>query len=168
VAVEHVLNWLWQGCVVALATSLTLRLLQRSRANARYALCWIALVVLIALPVVPSTGLAGPAFAPVVAGAPIVAVPTTWWTSTAIVMTLWAIWTAVCAVRLVRGLLAMRRLIASSRAFPASLESRLINWNRVRTRRRQHVSYSPAGCARPPSWAADRRSSPWRRRCFSG
>ena len=48
-----VLNWLWQGCVVALALAATLPLLDRARAQVRYAVCWVALLCAFVLPVVP-------------------------------------------------------------------------------------------------------------------
>ena len=37
---DHVLNWICQGVAVAAATSGALRLLDRSRAQARYVLLW--------------------------------------------------------------------------------------------------------------------------------
>ena len=40
---DGVLNWLWQGCVVALVCAAMLRGLERARANVRYVVCWAAL-----------------------------------------------------------------------------------------------------------------------------
>ena len=50
---DNILNWLWQGCVVAAASGVLLRLLHRSRAQFRYVLCWIVLVIVLALPILP-------------------------------------------------------------------------------------------------------------------
>jgi len=59
-----VLNWLWQGCIVALALFAMLHLLERARAQVRYVVCWVAQLFVIALPVVaflePSPGQPGP------------------------------------------------------------------------------------------------------------
>ena len=48
---DAVLNWVWQGSVVAVALAVMLRLLERARASVRCALCWAALFLVIALPV---------------------------------------------------------------------------------------------------------------------
>ena len=50
---DAVLNWLWQGCVVAVAWFVMLRLLDRARANVRYVVCWAALLLIVALPALP-------------------------------------------------------------------------------------------------------------------
>ena len=44
---DHLLNWLWQGSVVALATFASLRLLGRARAGSRYGLCSLALLTVV-------------------------------------------------------------------------------------------------------------------------
>ena len=44
---DGVLNWVWQGSVVAVALAVMLRLLERARASVRCALCWAALVLCI-------------------------------------------------------------------------------------------------------------------------
>ena len=60
-----VLNWLWQGCLVALALAATLRLLDDARAQVRYAVCWVALLCAFVLPVVPFvTFIASPSDSP--------------------------------------------------------------------------------------------------------
>ncbi len=51
---DSVLNWLWQGCVVAVACGAMLRVLERARANVRYVVCWTALLLIVALPGLPS------------------------------------------------------------------------------------------------------------------
>ena len=51
---DAVLNWLWQGGVVAVALRLMLFALERASANVRYVVCWAAALFVIALPALPS------------------------------------------------------------------------------------------------------------------
>ena len=51
---DAVLNWLWQGGVVAVALGLMLFSLERASANVRYVVCWAAALFVIALPALPS------------------------------------------------------------------------------------------------------------------
>ena len=51
---DAVLNWLWQGCVVAVALRLMLFPLERASANVRSVVCWAATLFVIALPTLPS------------------------------------------------------------------------------------------------------------------
>ena len=51
---DAVLNWLWQGGVVAAALRLMLFPLERASANVRYVVCWAAALFVIALPALPS------------------------------------------------------------------------------------------------------------------
>ena len=132
---DHVLNWLWQGSVVALATSAILRLLSRARAQFRYVLCWIVLALVLALPALPlmfASGVPVPAPAAVVPSDVMFAVPNAWWTSTTIVLSLWALWSGVYSLRIARALLALRRARRRCLLFPAAEESRLAHWNAVR------------------------------------
>ena len=135
---DHVLNWLWQGCVVAGATSLSLRLMTRSRAQFRYVLGWIGLAVVMTLPILPIPSVT-PAAAPLQAGIgampaaqTVIAVPDTWWTSTTVILSLCAVWTAVHALRIGGALRALRRARRRCRPFPIAAESRLQYWNLVR------------------------------------
>ena len=89
---DNILNWLWQGCVVAAASGVLLRLLHRSRAQFRYVLCWIVLVIVLALPILPwlsFPGVGSSLAQPGMASEPIEAmiwVPNTWWTSATIAL----------------------------------------------------------------------------------
>ena len=51
---DAVLNWLWQGGVVAVALGLMLFSLERASANVRSVVCWAAALFVIALPALPS------------------------------------------------------------------------------------------------------------------
>jgi beta-lactamase regulating signal transducer with metallopeptidase domain len=140
--VEHLLNWLWQGSVVALATSVILRLLTRARAQIRYVLCWIVLGVVLTLPVLPLLFAIDASFPQPVAGpasgsVAMIAVPDAWWTSATIVLSAWAVWSGVHAMRIATAVAALRRARGRCRPFPATEESRLAHWNGVRARGRR-------------------------------
>lgn len=135
-----VLNWLWQGCVVALALAAILRLLDHARAQVRYAVCWVALLCAFVLPVVPFISLvASPAVMPTVTTSPaaVVSVPYAWWTSSAVVLSAWALWLGIYGTRLAMAMLALRQAKTHSCPFPASVERRLRHWQRVRQAGRQ-------------------------------
>ena len=132
---DAALNWVWQGCLVALALSIMLRLLERARANVRYVVCWAALLLILVLLAYPTLGTDAtrPDVAALVTAEPIVSVPDTWWTSSAVTMAAWLAWVAVYTVRVVRAMVALHRARASSRPFPAHVESALRHWRRVRS-----------------------------------
>ena len=105
---DAALNWLWQGCVVAVAWSVLARLLERARANVRYLVCWAALLLILVLPALallgsePQVGAALPL--PIATADPLVLVPDAWWTSSVAVLVAWVVWTSVCTVRFGIGL----------------------------------------------------------------
>jgi beta-lactamase regulating signal transducer with metallopeptidase domain len=138
---DHALDWLWQGCVVGLATLLILRLLARSRAHARYVLCWVALLAVLVLPVLSSFWVdpaqlerSLPGATPV---ATVVSVPIAWWTSTTVLLALWVCWSGVQGVRLFCAQLALRRVRRDCLPFPMAAESRLRHWKAMRLEGRQ-------------------------------
>jgi beta-lactamase regulating signal transducer with metallopeptidase domain len=130
---DTMLNWLWQGSVVALALLVTLRLLTRAHANVRYVVCWVALLLVLTLPAI-SWLLAqgpGPEVLVVVPAVAMVSVPDAWWTSEALVAAAWALWFGVHAVRIARAVMALRRTRVGSLPFPSHVESRLPHWQRA-------------------------------------
>jgi beta-lactamase regulating signal transducer with metallopeptidase domain len=131
---DAVLNWLWQGVVVAVALSGLLHLLDRARANMRYAVCWAALLLVVTLPAVALLIDAAVAPGPMAAavGAPIVSVPEGWWTSDTVVAAAWAVWALACLVRFTQAMVTLRRARARVLQFPAIVESSLPCWLRVR------------------------------------
>jgi beta-lactamase regulating signal transducer with metallopeptidase domain len=136
---DAVLNWLWQGCVVALAWFAMLRLLQRARANVRYLVCWVALLLVVALPAVPwlgSLGLRHDALGLAQAGG-IISVPDAWWTSGTVMVAAWTAWASVYTVRFVWAMVALRRARVRSRAFPRQVESLLSHWQHIRDKGRR-------------------------------
>jgi len=134
-----VLNWLWQGCAIALALFAMLGLLERARANVRYVVCWAAQVLVLCLPLVAmlESGGAAPVPLPPVPVDAVVSVPDAWWTSGFVVAGAWLVWAGVGVLRFVRAMLALRRARASSRPFPPQAESALTHWRQVRDRARR-------------------------------
>lgn len=139
------LNWLWQGGIVALATAAILRLIPRSRADARYRVVYVAYLAVLALPAVP---LLASLLAPVSAtglttAVPPVAMPVAWWTSGAAALAAWMLWAAGSAWRTATAMLALRRARRTARDLPADLEARLRHWQRLRrTGRRARLARS--------------------------
>lgn len=132
---DHVLNWLWQGLAIALATFVLLRLLERSRAAQRFVLCWAALLTVLLLPAIAvwpaylSTDV--PIQPAVVSQATVLSVPHAWWTSGPLMIALGVLWFALFTVRLSDALLKLRSARAACRPFPAAVESRLRHWTRL-------------------------------------
>jgi beta-lactamase regulating signal transducer with metallopeptidase domain len=134
---DAVLNWLWQGCVVAMACAAMLRVLERTRANVRYVVCWAALLLVVSLPWLSALASTWPAAPPAATVLPtqsdaIVALPQAWWTSAFVMLTAWMAWAGACTIRFVSAMIALRRARARTRAFPSQVEALLPHWNRVR------------------------------------
>ena len=133
--IDDVLNWVWQGCVVAAVTVVALRLLHRTRAQARYVVCWAALITVLVLPVLPVVAAAvstGEHIAdPPAAGRPMLSLPDAWWTSATIVMTLWALWSSVYCFRMTAALISVRGARGNCIPFPSEAESRLRCWKKM-------------------------------------
>jgi beta-lactamase regulating signal transducer with metallopeptidase domain len=142
-----VLNWIAQGAVVSLAAAAVLRMIPRSRTQARYWFVWAALVVVLALPALPlifgtapTASLADGAPAPF---GPVVSVPDAWWTSTSLAIGAWLIWCAISSGHLIAGTLTLRRLRRRCRECPTAVEARLTHWLGVKsTGRRTRVMLS--------------------------
>jgi beta-lactamase regulating signal transducer with metallopeptidase domain len=138
---DHAINWIWQGCLIAAMTTVVLRLMERTRAQARYVVCWLALAAVTLLPVLPS-GFADTASSQLppsggAAAAPVVTVPAAWWTSTEVVAVAAALWFLLAAWRIARSVHAARRARAGCTPFGADLEKRLGCWNEVKMLGRQ-------------------------------
>jgi len=132
---DAVLNWLWQGSVVAAASFVMLLAMERTRANVRYIVCWAAALFVLVLPALPqlrSAAVSPDAFrgAPV---DPFVSLPDVWWTSTFVIRAAWTLWVSVQIVRFVSAIVAIRRARARTRAFPSPVESMMPHWRRVRS-----------------------------------
>lgn len=157
---DHLINWVWQGCLVALTAMAALRLMERTRAQARHAVCWLALIAVTLLPVLPSalgeTSLA--LETPIAAAAvPVLEVPAAWWSSATVAIAALGAWFVFSLFRIAAAVRAARRLRAASVPFPADLEAELRCWISVRQAgRRSRLVLSPGvraaaviGCGDP-------------------
>src|SRR5689334_19479234 len=126
---DAVLNWLWQGGVVAAGLSAALVMLKRARANVRYAVCWAAAVLVIALPVLPSFQTAASTDA--IGVSDVVALPAVWWTSPRAILVAAILWAGVNIHRLLSAMVGIRHARRRSREFPAHVQSLLTHWQRV-------------------------------------
>ena len=151
------LNWLWQGGVVAIVATATLRALDRTRAGARCLVCWAALLVVVLLPLASLVLMAAPVAPAVYSAAPVITVPVAWWTSSALIAGAWAIWTTIHVLRFVGAIVVVRRARARCRPFPPAIDSSLPHWGRLRDAGRaarivlsDRVSAAAVlGCGRP-------------------
>jgi beta-lactamase regulating signal transducer with metallopeptidase domain len=153
-----VMNWLWQGGVVAVAASVLLLTLRRTSATARYGVCWGASLLILGLPVLPlllSATVRADAFLPTQTE-PVVSLPDAWWTSAVVIGVAWLLWAWVHLVRLVVAIVSIHHARARSRVFPAHLESRLPHWRRVSTagRRARLVVSTSVSSAAVLGWGA--------------
>src|SRR3954468_23066778 len=100
---ETLLNWLWQGTVIAVLSFVMLLALDRARANVRYVVCWAALVAVVALPALPSiqSGNGAVDVLRLSQADTVVSLPDTWWTSTLVLLAAWLGWVSVHAVRFI-------------------------------------------------------------------
>ena len=132
---DVIANWLVQGCVVALATVVTVRCLPRARAAARYVVCWVGLSAVLVLPLVSLVPVVLSQVQGVTVDAPVssalVSLPHAP-TSLPLIIGAWLVWLAVCGVRLATATAALQRARQRCHAFPLALEHRLVNWTRVK------------------------------------
>jgi beta-lactamase regulating signal transducer with metallopeptidase domain len=150
--VDAFLNWLWQGCAIAVASGIMMRVARRASAATRYALWWLALVLVLLLPAlragatyesgfVPQAGteLEGPTVTRssyILPATPLVRLPiqASW---SALLVAMWMAWAVVSLVRFagaLRGLSLARRACVP---FPPDPERRLPLWAELRTRGRR-------------------------------
>src|SRR3954471_4523444 len=153
---ETVLNWLWQGTVIAVLSFVMLLALDRARANVRYVVCWAALLAVVALPALPSIQL-GNAAVDASRGwqaDTAVSLPDSWWTSTLVLLAAWLGWVGIHAVRFIVAIAAIRRARAGSVPFPASTRVTLAHWVRVGNtgRRAMLVISESVGAAAVLGW----------------
>ena len=132
---DAVLNWIWQGSVAAIATTLALAAIERSRAHDRYLTVWSALLAVLALPIVSYLWQAGGSD---VVGADlsarpvaVLSLPAAWWTSPAIVVTLWLFWSIAAGTRVVCAAFALRDVKRAAERLPVRREARLAHWMAV-------------------------------------
>jgi beta-lactamase regulating signal transducer with metallopeptidase domain len=138
---DHVINWVWQGALVAAMAAAALRLMERTRAHARFMVCWLALAATATLPLL-SAGLREAPAAPIPASAatlstPVLTMPVTWWTSSSLALVAGGLWFLWAIGRVVADILGTRRSRLRCSPFPPDLESQLRCWTAMRTRGRR-------------------------------
>jgi beta-lactamase regulating signal transducer with metallopeptidase domain len=110
--IEAVLNWIAQGLVVAVATSVGLRVLGPAPAQARYLVHWATLWAIVCLPVVSILWTIQPAAIEgrlgESAGSGLLAVPQAAWNAPIVLGTLGALWIGGRLTRLVAAVRALR------------------------------------------------------------
>ena len=153
---EILLNWLWQGVAVALAAAVLLRITRRRvSATTRHHILWVALAVVLLLPLLPllegaqelgrtaaSAGVPVVASsAPAVISDQVIPVPTivlpslpAW--STLLFLLVCSSYTTLSGLRIVAALRSLGRIKGMARPFPASREADLKAWLAVRERGR--------------------------------
>jgi beta-lactamase regulating signal transducer with metallopeptidase domain len=173
--VDVLLNWIWQGSVIAAVTAIMLVAIERSRARDRYLTVWAALLSVLALPIVaalgavssvPASAVALPEMTPGITGSstagatvggPLLSVPAVWWTSNVTIAALWLLWSSIAAARLAFAAQSLRRIKRASTRMAPARQVRLPHWASVMWRgRRAELTVSDAvrsaavlGCGSP-------------------
>ena len=135
---EAVVNWIWQGVALTTVTAVALRWAPRLSATTRYLVWWLALVLVLALPMAPRfTSWLQPAVAtsPVATLTPVPLPPLPVWPLT-LAFACWVAWVVISLTRVtisVAALTAARRRVTP---FPAAREQALPHWAAVRTQGR--------------------------------
>jgi beta-lactamase regulating signal transducer with metallopeptidase domain len=132
--VDVVLNWLAQGAIVGIAASAGLRVMPPSHTQARYSVVWVAYLLVLALPSVPT--ILAIAFDPAVdvattSAGGVVTLPAVWWTSPALAMGLWIGWSGACAVQIGLSAVAVHRARRRAPECPRCVLARLPRWSHV-------------------------------------
>ena len=130
---DHALNWLWQGSLVALATAVLLAVTRRVPAQSRYRVAALALGAVVLLPLLSVRAFWQPqpdtTAATVMTATPVlVSLPDGWWTSDRLVFGLWGAWVIAVGVRTIVGLVTLTSARTSCRPFPAAIEAGLLQW----------------------------------------
>jgi beta-lactamase regulating signal transducer with metallopeptidase domain len=151
--VEAIANWIWQGSVVALAAAVMLRT-RRISAATRYRAWWIALAIVLLIPVAPFV-MPAPAFSgadealATASGAAfnIVLPERAWWVAP-LAAAAWGAWCAAHLWRITGAMAALRRAKRACSPFPAHRAIALRGWQSRRdTGRRATLAVSHDICA---------------------
>lgn len=148
---EALANWIWQGSVVTLVATTALRAPRVLGATARYRLWWVAMGIVLVLPVLPALAAwltpasdvtsvpVSTSLAPSTAASWHFTIPALPRWTTVLIASAWVTWMVVCSAKIAAAIVALRRARGGARAFPADREARLQNWMALRARGR-HAS----------------------------
>lgn len=133
------LNWLWQGIVVAAAATIVLSVVRVRSAEWKYRFWWASMTIVLALPAIAAvlwTSVAAPATVDSSAAIEAVYLPDVHVSDIPLVVMAvvgaWLSWIAVQGTRTFLALLALRRVRTRCTAFPPDRESRLDHWMTLR------------------------------------
>ena len=138
---DIVLNWIWQGAVVAATTAVVLTTISPARAPTRYVVAWAGLVSVLALPLALTFPMADPAAGASIGGVvpadtsstlPYLSIPARWLISGAAISAAWLGWVTWNGISLVVAMLALRRAKRECHPLPAEVEEQLPHWLHVR------------------------------------
>jgi beta-lactamase regulating signal transducer with metallopeptidase domain len=136
--VDLLLNWLMQGTLVAMVAAAGLRAIPASRARARYGFVWAAYLVILALPAIPlalatlTVDRVTPVDVVAAPASPPIALPIDWWTSSAVAIGLWIIWSTMQMIQFAAAAVAVRDVRRQGRPCPDDVLTRLPYWGQVR------------------------------------
>ena len=147
---DHVINWVWQGALVAAMAATVLRLMERTRAHARFLVCWLALAATATLPLL-SAGLREATAAPIAASAatlatPVMTMPVTWWTSSSLALVAGGLWFLWAIGRVVADILGTRRSRLRCTSVPAGSRITVAVLDRDADTRPARAPGTVAGC----------------------
>jgi beta-lactamase regulating signal transducer with metallopeptidase domain len=141
---DTLLNWLWQGTVVAAAAAIALKLLGIRGAAWRYRFWWVSMALVLMLPAISAVWTALSTPAPVDAAA----VATTYLPDVYVsdillivflVVAAWISWMFLHVIRALLAFRALRRVRTFAAPFPAEREARLEHWLALRQSTPTHL-----------------------------
>jgi D-alanyl-D-alanine endopeptidase (penicillin-binding protein 7) len=132
---EVIAHWLWQGCAIAIVTTVALRFLDRATSQLRYRVCWAAVAVVFVpllaslmpapLTLLPALTVTSPLGMPIESASE--SLP-----AIDFFLALWGLWFLVHVRHLAVAMLTNRHRRTRYSTFPRSVEDRLFHWNQVR------------------------------------
>lgn len=126
-----VVNWLWQGVVLVVLADVAMRSAPRVSASTRYILLWVAMILVLLLPAMPTlVAVSGAphvrvAAAPPLSPLPMPEVPA--WPLLA-AFGCWVVWIAAFLARLSVSIVSLGRVRRDATSFPPGREGRLEHW----------------------------------------
>ena len=124
---DIVLNWIWQGAVVAATTAVVLATISPARAATRYVVAWAGLVSVLALPLALTFSIADPAAGASIGGVvpadtssalPYLSIPARWLISGAAISAAWLGWVTWNGISLMVAMLALAARSGSATRCP--------------------------------------------------
>lgn len=136
---DTLLNWLWQGMLLAAVAAALLQMVSRGDARLRLLVCWTAIGALAVLPAVPVLLALMPAEVPLLDTAEPLHVPLALpvLANGRLLLVLWGAWILCAVARLLVAAVRVRRARTAGSPLPDARQGRLRHWSRVRQAGRQ-------------------------------